>query len=184
MEIDKQKIRAIYSEIQGYLSQTPIPEHPSDIFANNSSWERYNQSVRELSKITGEDYSRFEIKPEYSDNYQIVHIESYRQSLGGLINTLHSIYFSDEPSPFSGSPIAVFSQSQYQVQSVQMLLDIQSRIDSGLQKFKDDTPKKGFLEKLKSKLSNVKNINDLLGLILKLAKQFNLNLNELISIFM
>lgn len=184
MEADKDKIRAIYSELQGYLSQTPKPNSPRDIFATNSSWERYNNAVQDLSKITGEDYGRFQIKPERKDGYEIVYIEDYRQALNGFINTLHAIYFANEPQPFGGSPTTVISQNQYQVQSVQMLLDIQSKIDMHLQKLLEDTPKKRFLEKLKVSLSSIKNITDLLALILKLAKDFNLNISDLESIFM
>ncbi|MDO9462349.1 MAG: hypothetical protein Q7J61_00920 [Deltaproteobacteria bacterium] len=184
METDKDKIRAIYAEIQGYLSQTPKPNSPADIFATNSSWERYNKAVQDLSKITGEDYGRFQIKPKRQDGYEIVHIEDYRQALNGFINSLHAVYFADEPQPFGGFPTTVISQNQYQVQSVQMLLDIQSKIDIKLQKLQEDTPKKRFLEKLKGSLSSVKNVTDLLALVLKLAKDFNLNIGDLASIFM
>ena len=183
MTIDKQKIRSLFFEFQGYLSQTPIPKHTSDIFSHNSSWERYNSAVKELSSITGEDHSRFQVQPKMQDGFQIVCIETYRQALGGLINRLHCQYFSDEQAPFSGTPHTVISQNQYQTQSVQMILDLQSRIDENLQKFQEDTPKKKFLEKLKSKLSGIKNVNDLLGMILKLAKEFNINLNELTAFF-
>jgi hypothetical protein len=181
---ENEKIRTIYREIQGYLSQTPMPNSPSDIFATNASWERYNIAVQDLSQVTGEDYSRFRIKPEYLDDEAIVHIENYRQSLNGLINTLHALYFANESPPFGASPTTVISQSQYQVQSVQMILDIQSKIDLNLHKLQEDSPKKRFLEKLKSALSSVKNVTDLLGLLLKLAKDYNLSINDVTSIFM
>ena len=184
MENEKIRIRAIYREIQGYLSQTPIPNSPSDIFRTNSSWERYNQALQDLSEITGEEYTRFQIQPEYLEGEAIVLIENYRQSLGGFINTIHTLYFADEPEPFSGSPTTVITQNQYQEQSVQMVVDIQSKIDMTLQRLQEDTPKKRFLEKLRGRVNSIKNVTDLLALVMKLAKDFKLNLGDLTSIFM
>lgn len=184
MEIDKNRIKAIYGELQGYLSQTPKPNSPTDIFATNSSWERYNKAIEELSKITGGDYMRFLIRPKRQDGYEIVHIEDYRQALNGFINTLHAQYFAEEPQPFGGSPTTVISQTQYQSQSIQMLLDFQSKIDKTLQGLQEDSPKKKFLEKLKGSLSTIKNVTDLFSLVLKLAKDFNLKMSDLASIFM
>lgn len=184
MELDNGKIKAIYRELQGYLSQTPKPKSLSDIFATDSSWQRYNVSIEELSKVSGKDFSRFQIKPAMQDGYQIVHVEDYRQALNGLINTLHAQYFENEPQPFSGSPATVISQTQYQVQSVQMLLDFQSKIDKALQNVDKDSPQKKFLDKVKGSLSTVKDVTELFSLVLKLAKEFGLGLKDLISIFL
>ena len=183
MEIDKSRIKAIYGELQGYLSQTPKPNSPTDIFATNSSWQRYNKAVTDLSKITGEDFSRFQIRPTTQNGYEIVHIEDYRQALNGFINTLHTLYFADEPQPFGGSPSTVISQTQYQMQSIQMLLDFQSKIDKALQSVEEGSPKKKFLEKVKGSLNTIKNVTELFSLVLKLAKDFGLGLNDLTSIF-
>jgi hypothetical protein len=35
MEIEKDKIKVIYGELQGYLSQTSKPNSPTDIFARS-----------------------------------------------------------------------------------------------------------------------------------------------------
>ena len=179
----KSKVRAIYYELQGYLSQTPEPQHTSDIFAGNDSWLQYNQTIQELSKITGDDYERFMIKPKPMNGHDIVHITTYRQTLGGIINRIHGVYFSDENMPFSGSPQTIISQSQNQNQSIQMLLDIQSKINEEITKAEGDPKKEGFLNKMKSKLSQVKGINDLLKLFLKTAKEFGLNMTDLLSLF-
>lgn len=64
-----------------------------------------------------------------------------------------------------------------------MLLDIQSKIDLALKDLKEDSQKKRFLEKLKGSLSGIKNVTDLLSLVLKFAKNFGLNLSDLASIF-
>lgn len=183
MEIEKDRIKVIYGELQGYLSQTPKPNSPTAIFATDSSWQRYNKAVVNLSKITGEDFSRFQIRPTTQNGYDIVHIEDYRQALNGLINTLHALYFADEPQPFGGSPTTIISQTQYQVQSIQMLLDFQSKIDKALQSVEEGSPKKKFLERMKGSLSTIKNVTELLALVLKQAKEYGLSLGDLISIF-
>jgi len=179
----KCRIRAIYSELIGYLSQCPIPQYPSDIFANNSPWKQYNTAILELKTITDEDYDRFVIKPEYLNSEEIVHILTYRQALGGLIRRIHGTHFSDEDEPFSPTPRTVVSQSQYQTQSVQMLLDFQSKIDQELQNVPGDQKKEGFLKKCKEQLSHVKDVNDLVKLMITTAKQFGLNLADPISLF-
>ena len=36
----KQKIRPIYSELQGYLSQAPNADHSNDAIGDKSLWEK------------------------------------------------------------------------------------------------------------------------------------------------
>jgi len=179
----KSKVKAIYYELQGYLSQTPKPQQPSDIFSSDDPWRQYNEAIGELSKITGDDYERFMIKPKHRDGYNIVHLITYRQALGGIVNRIHGTYFPDEIRPFSGSPHTVISQSQNQTQSVQMILDFQSKIDRELTKSKDDPKKTGLLNRVKSQLSHVKDVNELLKLLLKTAKEFGVNMSDLITLF-
>ena len=179
----KAKVRAIYSELMGYLSQTPTPQNTTDLFANDAPWKQYNEAVTELSTLTNENFDRFKIKPEHFNGKEIVHIVTYRQTLGGLINRIHSTYFIDEPPPFSGTPQTIISQSQHQNQSIQLLLDFQSKIDQEIQKVAGDQKKEGFLKKCKEKISHVKDVNDLLKLLINTAKQFNLNLADLMSLF-
>ena len=179
----KSKVKAIYYELQGYLSQTPQPQEPSDIFASDDPWCQYNRAIEELSKLTGDDYERFIIKPKYQDGYNIVHLTTYRQTLGGIINRLHGIYFSDEIMPFSGSPQTVISQSQNQSQSMQMILDFHDKLNEEITKSKDDPKKTGFLNKVKSQLSHIENVNELLKLVLKTGKNLGFNMSELLSLF-
>ena len=62
--------------------------------------------------------------------------------------------FANETPPFSSTPQTVISQNQSQ--SMQMLLDIQSKIDSELAKVKNGSQKESFLSNLKGKLSHMK----------------------------
>lgn len=64
-----------------------------------------------------------------------------------------------------------------------MLLDFQSKIDKALQSVEEGSPKKKFLERMKGSLSTIKNVTELLALVLKQAKEYGLSLGDLISIF-
>ena len=55
MEADnKTKVRAFYSELQGYLSQAPNPEGSRTIY-EASIWDQHNGVVSLLSKETGRE---------------------------------------------------------------------------------------------------------------------------------
>lgn len=181
-EATKDKIRPLYSEFQGYLSQTPKLRDARDI-VDDSDWMRYNEVVKELNQIAGENYNKFLIKPEILNDHTIVLVSTYRQTLGGLISRLHAEYFSDEPAPFSGMPSTIITQTQQQSQSIQMYLDIQSKIDEAIPNFEDGSKEKGFLEKFKSSLNTASNVNDLFKLCFKLATELGVSIATLLKIF-
>ena len=184
--MDKNTIRPIYQELQGYLSQTPTPENPHICMSEKRIWELYNGSIDSLNDATDDDFDRFKVVPEGDREQQILNITVFRQTLGGLINYLHAKYFSDEPAPFSGSPTTLISQSQQQDQSqsvyIQFLLDIQSSIDKNIDQYDEGTKEKSFLEDLKRKLSTVNNITQIFSLILQIAQQYGLNPEEILKL--
>ena len=178
-EATKDKIRLLYSEFQGYLSQTP--KRDDRVIVDDSDWTRHNETVKELYQIAGENYNKFLIKPNISND--CVLLSTYRQILGGLISRLHAEYFSDEPAPFSGMPSTIITQTQQQSQSIQMYLDIQSKIDEAIPNFEDGSKEKGFLEKFKSSLNTASNVNDLFKLCFKLATELGVSIATLLKIF-
>ena len=156
----EEEIRPIYSELQGYLSQAPRSEN-TGLIGDKSFWLQYHQTIDELSKITGEDYSRYKVEirsTQRGGGY--MNVVPYRSKLGGLISRLHGQYFADKPAPFSGMPSTIVTQTAQQNQSVdvrvKMLLDIQSLLDKKINESEDGSKEKGFLEKLKGKLASVK----------------------------
>lgn len=176
----KDKVKPLYSELQGYLSQAPNRE---GYFHTKEVWEQFNGVVNELNNTTGKDYSRFKITPSgHEEPYTTV--GEYRSKLSGLISRLHGEYFSDEAPPFSGSPTTVVTQTQTQQQSahVVMLLEIQSKIDKKLSKV-DEGEEKDFLQTLKSKLGYVKDTAELIKLIVTTAQSFGVSLDKLGQIF-
>ncbi len=140
---EKEEIRPLYSELQGYLSQAPKAEKYYEIHDSNL-WQQVNNAIDELSDVSGEDNRRFkmvpEIYPESRDEH--LHHDTYRGNLGGLISRLHGKYFSDEQPPFSGMPSTVIHQTQEQSQSLQveMLLEINTQICEKLPQFEQGTP--------------------------------------------
>lgn len=182
----KEDIRPIYEELQGYLSQAP-EEAKIRLIDDKNLWEQTNQTIDELSRISGEDYNRFKMTPRRigSSVRLTVDVGTYRTKLSGLISRLHAEYFSDEPAPFSEMPSTFISQVQQQSQSfqVQLLLEIQSKIDEKLHELEPEDKKRGFLEKVKGALTSVHNTSELVTLLLAMAQEFGLTIKELWELF-
>jgi len=179
----KNKLRPLYSEFQGYLSQAPTTSTPNDTTGDESLWLQYNEAVDLFSLEAAKDYSRFKIKPNQLKYSKFIQISTYKQKVGGLISHLHGEYFSDEIPPFSGMPSTVITQTQQQSVSVQLVLDIQSKIDELLPKIEEGSKKQNFLKKFKSILSSISNVNDLIVKCMKLAHEFDLNVQDILSMW-
>jgi len=181
------EVKYLYAKFMGYLSQTPTApqDKPYLVLDDDSIWNQYNHSVKKLSEITGKDYGEFVIESLGSQTGKFIRINTYRHKLGGLISRLHAEFFPELPEPFSGQPSVVITQNKQQSQSVfiQMLLDVQSKIDEKLPTFKEGSKEKGFLEKLKSTLSNVTNIFGLITQVLSLAKEYGISIDRLLELF-
>lgn len=177
----KEKIRPIYSELQGYLKQAPSEAGSTQTLFTTSVWEHFNQSVDELNEISAKDYNRFKIIPIKGSGGNFTTATIYRQRLGGLIARLHGEYFSEEQAPFAGMPNTVIQQTQQQNQSVdiQMLLAVQSKIDEQLSKFPEGSKERTFLQKLKSSLTSVKDVTQLLSQLITTAKNLGLSVDDL-----
>lgn len=181
------EVKYLYAEFMGYLSQMPTApqDKPYLHIDDDSVWKQYNDSVKKLSEITGKDYRTFLIEPLRGQTGEFIRINTYRHKLGGLISRLHAEYFPELPEPFSGQPSVVITQNQQQSQSVfiQMLHDVQSKIDEKLPTLKEDSKEKGFLQKLKGTLSSAPNIISLFVQILTLAKEYGISIDTLSELF-
>ncbi len=183
VDIDKEKIRPLYSELQGLLSQAPKELRGAGIVDNAvhaTILNHFNNVIEELNNVSGKNYKRFMTKTGEHTFPSI-----YRSKLGGLISRLHAEYFSVEQAPLSETPSTVISQTQKQSQSfqVQLLLEIQSKIDEKLQELEPEDKKRGFLEKVKGALTSVRNTAELIALILSTGQQFDLTIKELLELF-
>jgi len=184
--MDINKIKSLYAEFIGYLSQTPLSKESPSIYSKQI-WEQYNKSIKRLSEISEIDYNDFLIKAESSHNTEMSYIETdvYRSKLGGLISKLHAEYFDNMPEPFSGKPSIVINQTQQQNQQIlfQVILDVQSKIDEKLPSLQEGSKEKTFFQKLKGSLSATTGIIDLLSKIFILAKECGVSTDQLMQLF-
>ena len=165
----KEKVRPIYNELQGYLSQAPSPSDQYTTTYDRVLWTQFNDTVTELRSITGKNYDRYLIRPEPGGDRAYIHYSTYRSSLGGLIARLNGEYFSDEEPPFKGMPNTVINQTQTQSQSISTILEIQEKILSEIPKYAEGTKERTFLEKVKSSLPSLKTGMDIIYSLLKIG---------------
>lgn len=179
------KIRPIYSELKGILSQAPS----SSGYLHNDRrilWERLNELIKNLLEITqDEQFNSLIIQPAFTgDGETTVTIDEYRTKVSGLISRLHGTYFAIEDEPFSGKPSTIVSQTSTQSQnvSIQIYVELGMQIQKALEKA--DTPaEKSLVEKLKSQIMTVKSFVDFGLLLNSLASQYGISAERLKAIF-
>jgi len=179
----KEDVRPIYAELQGYLAQEI---KTGSATYDSSFWERPNQAITELEKITGKKYSRFMLTPKTTTSGSLlIAYDTYRQQLGGIIARLHAEYFSDEIPPFADMPKTIITQSQNQNQSlqIQLLLEVQELINKKLGTVQDGSKEKTFLEKIKASLSTVRDVSQLVNLLITTAQQVGITIEQLKTLF-
>jgi hypothetical protein len=184
----KDAMRPIYAELQGYLSQAPTLD--KYVIYSAEVWQHANGTIDELSRISGEDYSRFKITPERDGaGSQRIQIDTYRTKLSGLISRLHGEYFADEHPPFSGMPqtVNILSQQQSQTVYIQMIVDITEQVTRSEADFKEGTKERSFIDKVKSLLKSgmggITSTAQLILLILNIANQCGLSVADMQRIF-
>ena len=82
-------------------------------------------------------------------------------------------------------PSTIINQhkSKNQTTHVQILLDLQSKIDEKIKNYTEGSKEKTFLDKVKSVLSRVGSVTDLFTLILKTGKEIGLTLDDIFKMF-
>ncbi len=179
----KEKVRPLYLELMGYLSQAPSLEH-SYYLSDATLWNQYHTTIDELNGLTKKDYKRFKISNILGrNNRQEIANSEYRNKLSGLIMRLYGEYFSDEVQPFSGQPSTIVTQTNNQSVQVAILLDFQSFIDKKLYSADLEEKEKNFLQKVKNALPNIKSSVELVGLVISIAKDLGLNIEQIFKLF-
>lgn len=185
--MDKKEIKSIYATLKGYhktLSSLKV-----DYFDNEIVWNNYNSEIDELNKISGRDYSKFKIVPEGNDlgdrYYYSIGVSVFKFNLSGLLARLHDEYFPEDLDPFSISPVSVtnISQNQSQITIMQIVLEFQGKIDEKLPEYKEGTKERSFLERVKSALSGVSNVTQLVSLIFSVGKDLGMTAEQIYNIF-
>lgn len=110
------KIRPLYTELHGYLSQAPNADK-NKYFDEKNIWLRYNNAIDELNEITSKNFNRFKVQTTNIAGWgDAVSTREYRNNLSGLISRLYGEYFKNEVAPFSGMPSTIIQQNQQQTQ--------------------------------------------------------------------
>lgn len=142
--------------------------------------------MEELNNITGKDYNKFKVEPlQGHDGYRFVRVQKFKIHAGGLVSKIHAEYLLNEPAPLAQTPTTIITQGQTQIQetNLKMVLDTQSKIDEKIPKYVEGTKERTFLEKVKSELTSVKNIADLIALILKTGESIGISTHQIIDLF-
>lgn len=179
MEEIKKKIRPLYRELMGYLSQAPT--HKEKAILYSTEFQHYNKTIQYLNSITGNDYSRFTVHPLQGNTY--ISTVTYRANLGGLIDNLYGDYFSDENAPFSSSPGTIINQHQSQQQSISvLLLDVQKKITTKLATTTDEK-ERNFLQKFENMLPTITNTAHLIKTAMDLCSQMGIDPKNVGTLF-
>ncbi|MDZ7726238.1 MAG: hypothetical protein U5L75_01515 [Candidatus Campbellbacteria bacterium] len=68
-ESKKDQVRPIYSELQGYLEQSPLADNGQKyIFGEMTLANQVNAAIDELAEITSKDFNRFKIEIKNIDS--------------------------------------------------------------------------------------------------------------------
>lgn len=180
---NQDQVRPLYKDLQGYLSQLPLPDEKNDTLYKEKEdvWNNYNALIDELNNATGKNYSNFKINVRHDGDWgPTVDLVTLRTCLGRLISRLHAEYFDNEPIPFGGSPSTVITQTQSQEQNIDIrfYIDLGSKIDEKLKSVTDEK-EKGFLQKFKDILPTLKSGMDILKASVDLAREFGLATDQL-----
>ena len=164
------------------------PDSKERVIFDKSIWNAYHAIVDELNLITGDNYDRHkvELQPWETSNEEVaLSVLEYRTKVIGLVGRLYATFFFGDPEPFSGSPSTVFNnqQTQNQTLDVQIRVDIESKIDEILSTLKEGSKEKNFLDKVKSSLSQVKSVSDLIRLILQTGNDMGVTLAQALKLF-
>jgi hypothetical protein len=186
-EQEKKKIRPLYNELQGYLTQAPTATYLAEFFDDKTQWEYVDKTIDRLNTATRNNYDQFKIVEGIQNSIEgrsnVVRVSTFKTMLAGLISYLHGEYFYDEPSPFSGVPSTVITQYQNQQQSVNVLiLEMQRKIDEKLA-VTEDEKEKGFLKKLQGVLPTVTTGIGLVKSVFDLAAQMGLDPHQISRLF-
>lgn len=169
----QKEIASVYEELKGVL----------DIIRDRNGWfddEGYSNHVNEIldrlkvycPEINNVDSYKITSRPVPSRG-NIIDVTLSKTKLNSIIGRIKGLNnFGDTPSPLNGH---TFIQSQTQSQSLSVVLELQERIISEIQKHDEGSNERSFLEKVKSKLSEVKSVTDILSIALKIGSDFGLD---------
>ncbi|MDB5160240.1 MAG: hypothetical protein JWO99_503 [Candidatus Saccharibacteria bacterium] len=166
---DVQKIRDIYFSLDAMWHDLK----GQDGTITGSSLVTYIQCLSELEEEIDYDFDIYLPNIEMvSDKQTCDRIDLYTQ-LGGVLGRLRSRYVQEVRSPYDSPAAAVtnltyhneVSSTQSVVINQEFLQTLSNNIDSLDAKLADKSPEKNFVISLKSQLSKIKSLADLISLV-------------------
>lgn len=112
-EIQRTRIKSLYGDIKGLLSQIPQPD--KDAYVSNFLVTGFNLSVDDVSKLSGTDYSRYKITHEAMTPHHTRGVYYYssavRPQIGRLISRLEEEYDFGKERNINTPNIAIFNKN-------------------------------------------------------------------------
>lgn len=178
-EIQLTRIKSIYGDLRGLLSQIPLAETNS--LVNQFIVSQIHQTVDNLSSATNSDYSTYKIPDDqrYEDWPDSFPANIVRAQLGRVISRLENEYGFGQNSQSSTNPgIVIFNKNQNEIS-----LEINYTINDLIADEVDDGGK-GKLKELKEELEkpdkNWERIKAILIWILNYSKELSLKIIPII----
>jgi len=177
VESNKEKISGLYEELKGLFDSIP----------NDRTWFDDNGFVDSANKVISrvestcpeiEDPNQYLLKKEYINGRgdYVVNVIPSRSKLSALIGRLKGTYSLEAPTANNSH---TFIQSQSQSQYLNIVLEFQEKIISKIPDYPKGSKERNFLEKLKEALPTIKNMTDIIALILKIGSNLKLDLNAI-----
>ena len=184
MDNTRNKVRPIYSELQGFLLAAPDPNKTSRV-RELSLGQKVNQSIIELNEITGKNYDKYKIENRHEiinrTSAVFINPREYQSQLTSLIQKLKGEYFYDEVT--GNGPNTVINQTQFQSQQQSIVVELALTIAEKKADYPTGTPERTFLDALGEKLKTTKTISEVIATILDLATKAGVWLDFLLKIF-
>lgn len=178
MSKNKKDIIGVYEELKGVLSS----------IKDNSSWfddEGFTNHTniiitRAVSLCPEFQDTDYKLKLDHIQNRgPIVNTIQAKSKLNALIGRLKGQYDLEMPTLSNNGHTFIQNQSQTQSQNLTIILELQEKIILEIPKHTEGTKERSFLEKLKSTLPTIKNITDILSLVLKIGAEFELDIETI-----
>ena len=178
-EIQITRIRSVYGDIRGLLSQIPLPE--TSRLVHTFIVNGFNSSLDELSQLTNTDYSRYKVpkeeeSPDWPGEFDSIIVLT---QIGRVISRLEEEYGLGPNDQSTSSPgIVIFNKNQSEI-SLQINYTINDLINSS-----NNEESKKKLEELKDELEkpnkNWGTIKNILIWILDFSKDLFLKIIPII----
>lgn len=136
-EIQLTKIKSIYGDIKGLLSQ--IPPVDKEHFIKAFIVKTFNDALDELTKISNTDYLKYKVPnserdPNWPDRYESAVV---RAQIGRVVSRLEEEYsFSRESGTQQSPGIVIFNKNQNEIS-----LQINYTINDLIEKYDDEESK-------------------------------------------